>query len=101
VQVFDDVHIQGEEGTALNANKEISGREIGARERREKVWGSKDCFPETPFCILLCSWDPWSFPSLLRLFELGSIMGEFSNYTSSRDRNSACQFKCMTLTSIL
>jgi hypothetical protein len=41
------------------------------------------------------------FPSLLRLFELGSIMGEFSHYTSSCDRNSACQFKCMTLTSIL
>ncbi len=99
--MFDDVHIQGEEGTALNANKEISGREIGARERREKVWGSKHCFPETPFCILLSSWDPWSFPSLLRLFELGSIMGEFSHYTSSCDRNSACQFKCMTLTSIL
>jgi hypothetical protein len=37
----------------------------------------------------------------LRLFELGSIMGEFSHYTSSCDRNSACQFKCMTLTSIL
>jgi len=57
--VFDDVHIQGEEGTALNANKEISGREIGARERREKV--------------LLLREEPWLLESMdLSELELAS-----------------------------